>query len=350
MISFFKRRRSGATPRSRTSGPAPVVTRAAATRAPTARRSAASLSLRAYIAQHAQAFTYSLGQLWRAPAATLMTAAVIGIALALPTALYLVLEHAQQVSAGWKGGAQITLFLKHEVSDEAARTLAVRLRAWPALTGVSAISRTEALEEFRRLSGLGAALDALDENPLPAVLVLHLAPEHDGMAQEYSGRLLAKVRALPEVDLAEFDEQWLKRLRAIMAVIERAVQLLALLLAAAVLFIVGNTLRLAVQGRSDEIEVSKLIGASDAFIRRPFLYSGMWYGALGGVCAWVMVSLALRLLNGPVQRLAALYQSDFSLSGLSFTLTLLLVSAGAILGLLGAWLSVGRHLANIEPA
>lgn len=348
MISFFRRRRSGATPRSRTSGPAPVVTRAPA-RVPTERRTAASLSIKAYAAQHVQAFFYSLGQLWRAPAATLMTAAVIGIALALPTALYLVLEHAQQVSAGWKGGAQITLLLKQEVSDETARTLAVRLRTWPMLAEVRAISRTEALEEFRRLSGFGAALDALDENPLPAVLVLQLASEHDDVAQEDAGRLLAKVRALPEVDLAEFDEQWLKRLRAIMAVIERAVQLLALLLAAAVLFIVGNTLRLAVQSRSDEIEVSKLIGASDAFIRRPFLYSGMWHGTLGGVCAWVMVSLALWLLSGPVHRLAALYQSDFSLSGLGFTLTLLLVSAGAVLGLMGAWLSVGRHLANIEP-
>ncbi|MDO9371940.1 MAG: permease-like cell division protein FtsX [Gammaproteobacteria bacterium] len=343
MISFFKRRRSGATPRSRTSGPAPVAPRVPP--APTARRSAASLSLRAYMAQHARAFSYSLGQLWRARAATLMTAAVIGIALALPTALYLVLEHAQQVSAGWKGGAQVTLLLKQEVSDEAARTLAIRLRAWPALTEVRAISRAEALEEFRRLSGFGAALDALDENPLPAVLVLQLTA-----GQEDAERLLAKVRALPEVELAEFDEQWLKRLHAIMAVIERAVQLLALLLAAAVLFIVGNTLRLAVQSRSDEIEVSKLIGASDAFIRRPFLYSGMWHGALGGVCAWVMVSLALWLLHGPVQRLAALYQSDFSLSGLGFTLTLWLVAAGAVLGLLGAWLSVGRHLANIEPA
>lgn len=303
------------------------------------------LSLRVYLAQHARAFSYSLGQLWRAPAATLMTAAVIGIALALPTALYFVLEHAQQVSAGWKGGAQITLFLKQEVSDEAARTLAAGMRTWPALTGARAISRAEALEEFRRLSGFGAALDALDENPLPAVLVLQLAP-----APEDAERLLAQVRALPEVELAEFDEQWLKRLHAIMAVIERAVQLLALLFAAAVVFIVGNTLRLAVQSRRDEIEVSKLIGAGDAFIRRPFLYSGMWHGALGGVCAWLMVSLALWLLNGPVHRLAALYQSDFSLSGVSFTLTLLLIAAGALLGLMGAWLSVGRHLANIEPA
>lgn len=344
MISFFKRRRSGATPRSRTPGPAPMVTRAPA-RAPTERHSAAALSLKAYAAQHVQAFFYSLGQLWRTRAATLMTAVVIGIAIALPTALYLVLEHAQQVSAGWKGGTQVTLFLRQEVSDEAARTLAVRLRTWPALASVRAISRTEALEEFRRLSGFGAALDVLDENPLPAVLVLQL-----GAIQDDAGRLLEQVRALPEVELAEFDEQWLKRLHAIMAVIERAVQLLALLLAAAVLFIVGNTLRLAVQSRSDEIEVSKLIGASDAFIRRPFLYSGMWHGALGGVCAWVMVSLALWLLNGPVQRLAALYQSDFSLSGLSFTLTLGLVSTGAVLGLLGAWISVGRHLANVEPA
>ena len=342
MTLFYKRRRSGATPRSRS--PAAIAARPVA-RPAAERDTAVSFSFKAYAAQHLQAFFYSLGQMWRAPVATLMTAAVIGIALALPTALYLVLEHTQQLSAGWKGGTQITLFLKQEVSDEAAQTLASQLRAWPTLAEVRAISRAEALEEFRRLSGFGAALDALDENPLPAVLVLRLSA-----GQEDAEQLREQVRALPEVEQAEFDQQWQKRLRAIMAVIARAVQLLALLLAAAVLFIVGNTLRLAVQNRREEIEVTKLIGASDAFIRRPFLYSGMWHGALGGVCAWVMVSLALWLLSAPVQRLTALYQNDFHLSGLSFTLTLLLVCVGALLGLMGAWLSVGRHLANIEPA
>lgn len=345
MMQFFKRRRSGATPqpRSRKPGyvaPRPVVRPAAELRAATA------LSLKTYVAQHLQAFFYSLGQMWRTPVASLMTAAVIGIALALPSALYLVLEHAQQASAGWSGGAQITLFLKQGVSEEASRGLAGRLRAWPAVSEVRAISRTEALEEFRQLSGFGAALDALDENPLPAVIVLRLAADQEGAAE----RTREQLRALPEIELAEFDEQWLKRLRAIMALLARAVLLLAILFAAAILFIVGNTLRLAVQGRHEEIEVIKLIGASDAFIRRPFLYSGMWYGIFGGVCAWIMVSLALWLLNAPVQQLAGLYQSDFRLSGLGFTATLWLVSGGALLGLVGAWLSVGRHLADIEPA
>ncbi len=345
MIRLFTRRRSGATPipRSRSASPAP-----AAVRAPerAARRQRFAFSLKGYVAQHLQALFYSLGQMWRAPVATLMTAVVIGITLALPSVLYLVLEHAQQLSAGWGGGPQITLLLRQEVSDDAGRALAGRLRTWPAVTEAHAISRAEALEEFRQLSGFGAALDALGENPLPAVIALRLAADSGQAAKAAYEQL----RALPEVERAEFEEQWLKRLHAIMHVVTRSVLMLAGLFAAAVLFIIGNTLRLAVQNRREEIEVVKLIGASDAFVRRPFLYSGMWYGTLGGICAWAMVSLALWLMSAPVQQLAGLYQSDFRLSGLGFNVILALVAGGALLGLLGAWLSVGRHLAHIEPS
>lgn len=346
MIRLFARRRSGATPITRSRPPASPTPAAARAPERAARRQVFAFSLKGYVAQHLQALFYSLGQMWRAPVATLMTAAVIGITLALPSVLYLVLEHAQQVSAGWGGGSQITLLLKQEVSDDAGRELAGRLRTWPAVAEAHAISRSEALEEFRQLSGFDAALEALGENPLPAVIALRLAAD----SAVDANAIREQLRMQPEVDRVEFEEQWLKRLQAIINVITRGVLLLAGLFAAAVLFIIGNTLRLAVQNRREEIEVVKLTGATDAFVRRPFLYSGLWYGALGGVCAWIMVNLALWMMGGPVQQLAGLYQSDFRLGGFGFNVTLALVVGGALLGLLGAGLSVGRHLARIEPS
>ena len=339
---FFRRRRSGATPLPRSPGVRPTPRAAVEQPEP---RQRFRLTPRAYLAQHLQALFYSLGQMWRAPVATSMTIVVIGITLALPTVLYLLLERGQEVSAGWDGGSQVTLLLKQEVTDDAGRALASRLQAWPAVAEVRTISRAEALAEFRQLSGFGAALDALGENPLPTVITLRLAADAGGTANQ----LHRQLQTLPEVDLAQFDEQWLLRLYAMLDVISRGVLLLAILFSLAVLFIIGNTLRLAVQNRLEEIEVSMVVGASDAFIRRPFLYSGMWHGALGGICACVMVAVALWLMQGPVQQLVGLYQGGVNLSGLGFGVTLVLVAGGALLGLVGAWLFVGRHLAEARP-
>jgi cell division transport system permease protein len=162
--------------------------------------------------------------------------------------------------------------------------------------------------------------------------------------------LLARLGELPNVEYAQFDLAWLKRLYAILRIVERGVLILAALLAAGVVLVVGNTLRLGIENRRQEIEIAKLFGATDAFIRRPFLYSGLLYGALGGLIAWLLVWSCFMLLGEPVQRLTALYSSHYQLQTLNPLASMALVAGGALLGLLGSWLSVGRHLSAIEPS
>mgnify|MGYP001828234574 FL=1 len=304
-------------------------------------------ALRVYLLRHLQVFFYSLGVLSRSPFATLMTTAVIGIALALPSGLHVVLQNAQQLSGGWDGAAQISLFLKRTVPEEEANRLARQIQKLPEVASVNYISRSEALQEFQRLSGFGDALEALKDNPLPSVLVIH--PTANASTPAATEKLLQRLQAYPPVDVAQLDMQWVKRLYVIMELVRRGVVVLAALLALAVLLVVGNTIRLAIQNRRDEIVVMKLIGGTDGFIRRPFLYTGFWYGLFGGVIAWLLVSLSLSILRDPVERLTGLYQSQFELSGLDITTTGMLIGTSILLGLAGSWLAVGRHLRDIEP-
>lgn len=302
----------------------------------------------AYVLQHLQVFLYSLGQMSRSPWSTFMTAAVIGIALALPAALHVALQNAKDIGAAWDSGTQVSLFLRPEVSDQQAAQLAERVRSWSGIGAVDIITHAEALAEFRQLSGFGAALNILDENPLPAVLVIR--PQGNQFEVGFTEELIARLRALPEVEIAEFDMQWLKRLYAIMALAQRGVLILGALLGLAVLLIVGNTIRLMIHSRRDEIEIMKLIGATDAFVRRPFLYSGLWYGLLGAIIAWLMVNVSLWLLHEPVRQLAVLYHNThFELAGLNTQTTLALLGIGIVLGLMGSLFAVKRHLAAIEP-
>ena len=305
--------------------------------------------LRAWVTRHLQTFFYTLGQLSRTPMASLLTAAVIGMALALPAGLYVLLDNVQDATRGWDGSNEVSLFLDLGIDDDGAAMVAGRLREWPEVDGARIISRARALEEFRDLSGFADVMDAFaDDNPLPAVIVVTPALNAgDGAAME---KLLGRIESLPEVDFAQFDLAWLKRLYAILAIVERGVVVVAALLAGAVLLVVGNTLRLGIENRRQEIEIAKLFGATDAFIRRPFLYSGLLYGALGGVIALLLVWVGILLLDEPVQRLTALYSGDYRLQGLGLLPSIALPALGALLGLLGSWLSVGRHLAAIEPS
>ena len=305
--------------------------------------------LQAWLLRHLQTFFYTLGLLARAPLASLLTAAVIGMALALPAGLYVVLENVQDATRGWGGGNQVSLFLKLDVEDAGARELADSLRAWPEVKGARVITRDQALAEFRALSGFADVMDAFaNDNPLPAVIVVDPALDAgDASAME---KLLARLGALPAVDFAQFDLAWLKRLHGILRIVERGVLILAALLAAGVLLVVGNTMRMGIENRRREIEIAKLFGATDAFIRRPFLYSGLLYGAMGGLIAWLLVWLCFVLLEEPVQRLTSLYSGDYRLQALGALASMVLLAGGAALGLLGSWLSVGRYLRAIEPS
>lgn len=295
---------------------------------------------------HARDLVDSLGRIWRAPVASLLTASVIGITLVLPAALHLLFENLDTLSYRWEGAVQASLFLSDDLGEPAGRRLAERIAAREAVAATEYISREAALAEFRRLSGLDTALDALEENPLPAVIVVR--PGDDRSAAEIEA-LVESLATETGVVRAQLDQDWLRRLYAILDVAERGVTLLAVLLAFAVLFIVGNTIRLDIENRRSEIEVMKLVGAPDAFIRRPFLYSGFWYGLAGGVLAWLLLSLCLILLAGPVRELTGLYGSDAGLRGLGPDGSLLLIGLGVALGWLGSAVTVNHRLRVIEP-
>jgi cell division transport system permease protein len=302
---------------------------------------------RVYLLRHAQVALDSLGRLYRNPLPSLMTAAVIGIALALPSSLYLLLDNLHRLSGSWDGQASISVFLKEQVPAAQRDGLAARLRDWPEVTSVKVITPEQALQEYSSRSGLDNALEALDENPLPAVLIV--VPRDDRRGAAPAAALQQKLHALPEVELAELDLAWVQRLNAMVEIARRGILLFSTLLALAVLLVIGNTIRLEIQNRHDEILVTKLLGATNPFVRRPFLYSGAWYGLLGALLAWLLVSGGFLLLADPVATLAGLYQSDFTLQTRPGVTLAVLLGGGLLLGLLGAWLAVGRHLSEIEP-
>ncbi len=304
--------------------------------------------LRNYGRIHAQVLVSSLGRLYRAPFSSLMTIAVIAIALSLPSGLLALLDNLQRLNEGWDSGTSISLFLKEAATDAQADRLADELRGWPRIHSATVLHRDQALAEFRELSGFGEALEALDENPLPSVLVIQpAAPTAPDQAIE---SLVDDLNRLPLVEMAQLDLQWVKRLGALMEIGRRGILVVGALLALAVLLIVGNTIRLDIQNRREEIEVTKLIGGTDAFIRRPFLYTGLWYGLLGAALAWALVAGGFYLLDAPARQLAGLYNSGFLLAAPSLQATGLLLLAGIALGLAGSWLAVGRHLSDIEPS
>jgi len=204
-----------------------------------------------------------------------------------------------------------------------------------------------ALEEFRDGSGFGDALSALEDNPLPHALVVTPSEEFRDPGQVEA--LTAELGGLDKVDLVQLDTEWVTRFNAILDIIRRVVLLAAGLFAVGILVIVGNTIRLDIENRRDEIEVTKLVGGSDAFVRRPFLYSGLWYGLGGGLIAWLIVASVILVLNDPVQRIAGLYGSSFSLQGLGSDASLALILGGIVLGLLGSFIAATRELRQIEP-
>jgi cell division transport system permease protein len=300
-----------------------------------------------YFMRHAQVFFFSLGQLSRTPIATFLTVAVIGITLALPACLYVAIENLQRLSGSLDSNGQISLFLKRDVIGAEAEKLAAKIRALPAVSRVNYISREAALAEFKQLSGFGEALETLERNPLPAVLVV-LPSDADSHPDKLQA-LLKQLRRYNEVDIAQLDLEWVRRLHAILELARHGVLILAAGLGVAVLLIIGNTIRLAVLNCRDEIVITKLIGGTNAFIRRPFLYAGTLQGFLGAILAWLLVALALFLLSSPINNLASLYGSRFAAENLGFLATLALLAAGGLLGWLGSRLAVGRHLKTLEP-
>ncbi len=306
-----------------------------------------NFSPKTYLLRHLQVMLFSLGQLWRQPLASAMTIVVIGIALALPAGLYVLLQNINAISGQWDDASQVSLFLKHQTSEQQATQLHDELKTWPTIADVHYQSANHSLEEFRELSGLAELLDTLPNNPIPAVIIVTPRPL---LAEAEIATLVERLSQKPQVDLAQLDMEWLQRLRSISDTTERGISILGLLLSLSVLLVIGNTIRLAILSRETEIKVMKLVGGTNAFVRRPFLYTGFWYGVLGGLIAWFTLLLSLNFLDGPINKLADLYNSQFTLSWYTVDTFLVLPLAGLSLGILGAWLAIGRHLNAIEPS
>ena len=279
------------------------------------------------------------------PFASFMTIVVIAIALALPAGLRVLVGNLGAVSASWQNAADFTAYLKLDVAPDRVRALVRQIEARDDVAEAHLVDRAAALAEFRQRSGLGEALAGLDGNPLPDAVVIRPASGLDADVAAVAGA----VRSLPEVELVQVDTAWVARLRAILELAGRVVNVATVLLGLAVAMVVGNTIRLEINQRRTEIEVTKLVGGTDGFIRRPFLYLGLCYGLGGALLAAALIGVALALLGAPVRSLAALYGSGFQLAGLSPRDLGVLIGGGALLGWAGAGLATARHLRAIEP-
>ena len=303
---------------------------------------------RALVRDHLRSLVFSLGKLYRHPFATTLTLLMIAVALALPACMYLLLDNLQAVTEKWDDSGQITLFLDVGTSEAQVEDLRTRLTSIEGIEHIEYMSAQQALTEFRKLSSLEYLIEGLDENPLPSTLTL--TPADQAKQASHLDQLVHDLATFPHVDQVQLDMQWLHRLQAITAVVHRAITLLGITLALSVLLVVGNSIRLDIENRREEIEVAKLIGATNRFVRRPFLYGGMWYGLLGGALALGLVLIVLFVIEQPVQHLIGLYHSNFELIFPDLKQSLALIATSIALGLLGSWLAVGRHIVRIEPS
>ncbi|MCG3201970.1 MAG: Cell division protein FtsX [Gammaproteobacteria bacterium] len=319
------------------------MTRPAAKVTPRQRSGIGAGGLGAWLRAHRAAIAATLQQFARQPLAHGLTVAVLAVTLALPIGLYVVLANVARLTEAWDTNqTRMSVFLKTNVDDAQARRLAASVSGSAGIANVRVISRAEALDEYRAYSGFNEAIDAIGGNPLPAVLVIDPGEGADLQA------IVARLRSRPEVDTLKFDMEWVQRLQAMTALGQRAVRVIAGVLAVAVLLIAGNAIRVAVAQRREEIEVYKLVGATDAYIRRPFLYTGWLYGALAGLLACGGVAAMLAAVRAPARRLAQLYQSAFELNDLAWPAILVVMVAAGFVGLLGAWWTAAHHIRRID--
>lgn len=304
--------------------------------------------LRTWAGDHARAATDTLDRLIGAPIATLMTVATIAIALALPATLLVLVDNLERFAGDWRQGAALSLFLSPELDEADGERLAAALRIRIDIAEVELISRAAGLAEFRAYSGLDGALEQLTDNPLPVVLAVY--PSADLARAGDAEALVDNLAALPGVDFARADAQWVQRLQSLLSLLRDGTLLLGAMLALGVVLVVGNTIRLEIENRRDEIQIMDLVGATGAFIRRPFLYAGAWYGLLGGIFAWGFVAGAVAMLQAPVDRVAALYGAEAVLTGLDPRQSVALLGLGALLGIIGSRIAAGRHLRRLRPA
>ena len=301
----------------------------------------------AYRNLHAHALFSSLGRLVASRFSSAMTIIVLAIAISLASGFYILVANLQQLAGNLEASNQISLFLKEELSEGRVESFVNSIRKNPDIQDVNVITREQALAEFQSYSGFGEAVKALEKNPLP--IVIQVWPKKSLENEQALEVLLNDFKRSAEVDFAQMDMQWVKRLKSIMEVARRGVTLLSLLLGAGVLFITANTIRLELHNRRDEVVIAKLVGATNGFIHRPFLYSGFWIGFFSGVSAWFIVTTIMLILKQPVENLSKLYDGAFHVVFLGFTETLALLFISSVLGVVGSWIVLHFQLRQLKP-
>ncbi|MGY6274703.1 permease-like cell division protein FtsX [Methylomonas sp. MgM2] len=301
----------------------------------------------AYLISHAHGLFSSLGRLSRTPFTSTMTVTVLAVAIALAACFYILVANIEQLTGNLQASNQMSLFLKDDISDASGQKLAAQLATNANVESIKFISKKQALEEFKVNSGFGDALKALDSNPLPHVV--QVLPKDVLDSRDALDSLMAEFKQMPEVDFVQVDMQWVERLHAIMRIASRGVTVVGVLLGFAVTFITGNTIRLELHNRQDEIFISKLVGATHSFIQRPFLYTGFWLGFIAGFSAWLIVTVMLLILESPVEKLSELYNSSFELLYLSFSDFILILMLSSGLAVVGSWTVLHYQLRLIKP-
>ncbi|ODS23522.1 hypothetical protein AB835_08415 [Candidatus Endobugula sertula] len=302
----------------------------------------------AWVTHHKYSCVNSLQRLLHPPWQSFLTWMVVAIALVLPLVLYLGLNHAQQLGSAWKNSGQLSAFLLHQTKPLAITQLQQRLSTYPELQHIELITPEQAKQEFQQHSGLGNVLQSLENNPLPAVLTL--LPADDFNNPESLEALKSKLEAEPLIELVQLDIAWLQRLHQIMGLAQQLVLVLGALLSLGVLLVIGNTIRLAIENRRHEIVVIKMVGGTDGFVRRPFLYTGFWYGIGGGLLALILLFISVQWISDSFQQLVELYENKYSLTFFNLKILVLVVFGSGFIGWSGAWLAVEKHLKEIEPS
>ncbi|AXM97048.1 permease-like cell division protein FtsX [Pseudomonas plecoglossicida] len=301
--------------------------------------------LQAWLESHRASLADSLRRLGKQPIGSFFTCLVMAVALSMPMGLSLLLKNVEKLGGSWQRAAQISLYLKLDASSKEGEALREEIKGMPGVADAQYVSREQALEEFQQQSGLGEALRELPDNPLPGVVVV-TPTEVDKPALD---ALRQRLSELPRVENAQLDLVWVERLAAILKLGDRFVFGLAVMLISALLLVIGNTIRLHIENRRVEIEVIKLVGGTDSYVRRPFLYMGALYGLGAGVLAWGILAFGLNWLNEAVVGLSGLYDSDFALAGVPAADGLSLLIGAVLLGYIGAWIAVARHLNELAP-
>lgn len=303
--------------------------------------------LRSYYSHHWLTFTESWRRVWSTPLSTLLTWLLVGVALSLPSGLYVLLSNAESLREDWQGTAQISLYLSSSASIDDGKALTAELSGRNGVQLARYLSSEQALQEFEQRSGMLGITESFDENPIPASIAVILAQTDQLPAR--SQQLLQELSELELVDEAQLDQQWLERLYQLMQLLERLAWALAILLSVAIVLIIGNTIRLSIENRRAEILIVKLTGGTNAYVQRPFIYYGLLFGLGGGLSCMLILAAVYVWIQPPLQALSAAYGGDFGLQGPGLLDAILLILVSSTLGVAGAWLAVYRHLRGIEP-